>query len=167
MHWSMFSRIAGLCALVAGNTQPLPHPSHDIRMSPDIVSVPKGQKTNLRTSKPDYLVSHNSVSDFQKERIWLAQLGSGSSSIQLTIARASGHMAESGCQKEGAHPAPREEGWTDLLGGPFHFLNPSELSWSDSLYCICRRFRGNFSQGYVYDISIPFILTPNLLLEGL
>ena len=97
----------------------------------------------------------------------MAQLGSGSNSIQLTIARASGHMAESGCQKEGAHPAPREEGWTDILGGPFHFLNPSELSWSDSLYCICRRFRGNFSQGYVYDISIPFILTPNLLLEGL
>lgn len=97
----------------------------------------------------------------------MAQLGSGSNSIQLTIARASGHMAESGCQKEGAHPAPREEVWTDILGGPFHFLNPSELSWSDSLYCICRRFRGNFSQKYVYDISIPFILTPNLLLEGL
>ena len=83
MHWSMFSRIPGLYALVAGNTQPLPHPSHDIRMSPDIVSVPRGQKTNVRTSKPDYLVSHNSVSDFQKERIWLALVGSACLWVQF------------------------------------------------------------------------------------
>ena len=89
LSWGTVCCIVGCLAvslssyLLDAGSIPLPHPSHDIRMSPDIVSVPRGQKTNVRTSKPDYLVSHNSVSDFQKERIWLALVGSACLWVQF------------------------------------------------------------------------------------
>lgn len=70
-HWNMFSCIPGLYTLDAGNTYPLLPPQlwhHNVSR---YCHCFQGAKNRCEWGPPNQtrLVSHNSVSDFQKERI--------------------------------------------------------------------------------------------------